>query len=112
MTKGDVFRAIERNIKLVISLVLGFITFGVLNIIFTKRIPIDTTKNYTLAGSKHAAKLADAVTNGLWFPLIYSLLVAMTVYIILKRPKFWFGLIEVNIALVAIFAMIQYHLIF
>ena len=96
----------------IVSLVIGFITFGFLNVIFTKRIPIDTTGNFVSAGSKHTAEFADAVTNGFWFPFIYGTLIAMIAYVLLERPKYWYGIILANIALAMIFGFIQYQMIF
>lgn len=112
MTKSDAFRAIKHHIKSIISLAVGFITFGVANVVFTKRIPIDSTRNFASPGSKHTAMLADAMINGFWFPMIYGILIAMTLYIILKRPKYWFALIEINVALIIIFGLIHYKMIF
>jgi hypothetical protein len=111
MTKNDIFRAIKSNIKSIVSLAVGFITFGVANVAFTKKCPIDSTKNFASPGSKHTAMLVDAMTNGFWFPMIYGLLIAMTLYIILERPKYWFALIEINVALIIIFGLIQYKMI-
>ena len=112
MTKNDIFRAIKSNIKSIVSLAVGFITFGILNVIFTRRIPIDSTKNLVLGDSKRMAVLSDAVTNGFWFPFIYSALLAMITYVLLERPKYWYGVILANIALAMIFAFIQHQMIF
>ena len=91
---------------------IGFITFGFLNVIFTKRIPINSAKALASGRSKRMAMLTDAVTNGFWFPFIYGTLVAMIVYVLLERPKYWYAVILANIALAMIFAFIQYQMIF
>ena len=111
MTKDNVLKVIRHHIKSIVSLVIGFITFGIANVVFTKKYSIDSTKNFVSPGSKHTAMLTDAMTNGLWFPTIYGVLVAMTLYIILERPKYWFALIEINVALIIIFGLIQYKMI-
>lgn len=96
----------------IFSLVIGLITFGFLNVIFTKRIPIDSTKNLVLEDSKRMAVLSDTVTNGFWFPFIYSVLIAMITYVLLERPKYWYGVILANIALAMVFGFVQYQMIF
>lgn len=112
MTRTEVFYSIKRHWMSIFSLVIGFVTFGFLNVIFTKRIPIDTTGNFVSTGSKHTAVLSDAVTNGLWFPFIYGVLIAMIAYVLLERPKYWYGVILANIVLAVIFGFIQYQMIF
>lgn len=112
MTRTEVFYSFKRHWMSVFSLVIRFITFGFLNVIFTKRIPIDTTGNFVSAGSKHTAEFADAITNGFWFSFIYGTLVAMIVYVLLKRPKYWYGVILANIALAMVFCFVQYQMIF
>lgn len=112
MTRTELFDEFKLYWKSVFSLVIGFITFGFLNIIFTKRIPIDSTKTLAPGGSKRMAMLTDAVTNGFWFPFIYSVLIAMITYVLLERPKYWYGVILANIVLAMIFAFIQYQMIF
>lgn len=112
MTQTEVFYSFKRHWMSVFSLVIGFITFGFLNVIFTKRIPIDSAKNLVLGDSKRMAVLSDAVTNGFWFPFIYGTLIAMIVYVLLERPKCWYSVILANIALAMIFGFIQYQMIF
>ena len=112
MTRTEVFDRIKQHWESIFSLVIGFITFGFLNVIFTKRIPIDTTGNFVPAGSKHTAEFADAITNGFWFPFIYGTLIAMIAYVLLERPKYWYSVILANIALAMIFGFIQYQMIF
>ena len=112
MTRTEVFYSIKQHWMSIFSLVIGFITFGFLNVIFTKRIPIDTTGNFVSAGSKHTARFADAMTNGFWFPFIYSVLLAMIAYVLLERPKYWYAVILANIVLATIFGFIQYQMIF
>ena len=112
MTRTEVFDRIKQHWESIFSLVIGFITFGFLNVIFTKRIPIDTTGNFVSAGSKHTAEFADAITNGFWFPFIYGTLIAMIAYVLLERPKYWYSVILANIALAMIFGFIQYQMIF
>lgn len=112
MTRTEVFYSFKRHWMSIFSLVIGFITFGFLNVIFTKRIPIDSTKNLVLGDSKRMAVLSDAVTNGFWFPFIYGTLIAMIVYVLLERPKYWYAVILGNIVLAMIFAFIQYQMIF
>ena len=112
MTRTELFDEFKLYWKSTFSLAIGFITFGFLNVIFTKRIPIDSTKNLVLRDSKRMAILSDAVTNGFWFPFIYSVLLAMITYVLLERPKYWYGVILANIVLVMIFAFIQYQMIF
>ena len=112
MTRTEVFYSIKQHWMPVFSLVIGFITFGFLNVIFSKRIPIDTTGNFVSAGSKHTAEFADAITNGFWFPFIYSVLIAMITYVLLERPKYWYGVILANIVLAMIFSFVQYQMIF
>ena len=112
MTRTELFYIFERHWMSVFSLVIGFITFGFLNVIFTKRIPIGTTGNFVSAGSKHTAEFADAITNGFWFPFIYSTLIAMIAYVLLERPKYWYGVILANIVLATIFGFVQYQMIF
>ena len=112
MTRTEVFDGIKQHWESIFSLVIGFITFGFLNVIFTKRIPIDTTGNFVSAGSKHTAEFADAITNGFWFPFIYGTLIAMIAYVLLERPKYWYGVILANIVLAMVFSFIQYQMIF
>ena len=112
MTQTELFDEFKLHWKSTFSLVIGFVTFGFLNVIFTKRIPIDTTGNFVSTGSKCMAALSDAVTNGFWFPFIYSVLIAMIAYVLLERPKYWYGVILVNIVLAMIFSFIQYQMIF
>ena len=112
MTQTEVFDEFKLHWKSTFSLVIGFITFGFLNVIFTKRIPIDSTKNLVLGDSKRMAVLSDAVTNGFWFPFIYGTLIAMIVYVLLERPKYWYGIILANIALAMVFGFVQYQMIF
>ena len=112
MTRTEVFNEFKLRWKSTFSLVIGFITFGFLNVIFTKRIPIDSTKNLVLGDSKRMAVLSDAVTNGFWFPFIYGTLIAMIVYVLLERPKYWYGIILANIALAMVFGFVQYQMIF
>lgn len=112
MTRTEVFDSIKQHWMSIFSLVIGFITFGFLNVIFTKRIPIDTTRNFVSAGSKHTARFADAMTNGFWFPFIYSTLLAMITYVLLERPKYWYAVILSNIALAMVFGFVQYQMIF
>lgn len=112
MARTGVFDSIKQHWMPVFSLVIGFITFGFLNVIFTKRIPIDTTGNFISAGSKHTARFADAMTNGFWFPFIYGTLIAMIAYVLLERPKYWYAVILGNIALAMVFGFVQYQMIF
>ena len=112
MTRTELFDEFKLHWKSTFSSVIGFITFGILNIIFTKRIPIDTTGNFVSPGSKRTAMWADALTNGFWFPFIYSVLLAMIAYVLLERPKYWYGVILANIVLAMIFGFIQYQMIF
>ena len=112
MTGTEVFNEFKLHWKSTFSLVIGFITFGFLNVIFTKRIPIDTTGNFISAGSKHTARFADAMTNGFWFPFIYGTLIAMIAYVLLERPKYWYAVILGNIALAMVFGFVQYQMIF
>lgn len=112
MTQTEVFYSFKQHWMPIFSLVIGLITFGFLNVIFTKRIPIDSTKNLVLEDSKRMAVLSDTVTNGFWFPFIYSVLIAMIAYALLERPKYWYGIILVNIVLAMIFSFIQYQMIF
>lgn len=112
MTRTELFDEFKSYWESMFSLAIGFITFGFLNVIFTKRIPIDSTKNLVLGDSKRMAILSDAVTNGFWFPFIYSVLLAMVTYVLLERPKYWYGVILANIALTMVFAFIQYQMIF
>ena len=111
MTRTKLFDEFKLHWKSAFSLAIGFIAFGFLNVIFTKRIPIDSTKNFVLGDSKRMAVLSDAVTNGFWFPFIYSVLLAMVTYVLLERPKYWYGVILANIALAMIFGLIQYKMI-
>ena len=112
MTRTEVFDGIKQHWMSIFSLVIGFITFGFLNVIFTKRIPIDTTSHFVSTGSKHTARFADAMTNGFWFPFIYGTLVAMIVYVLLERPKYWYAVILANIAIAMVFGFVQYQMIF
>lgn len=112
MTRTELFDEFKLHWKSTFSLVIGLITFGFLNVIFTKRIPIDSTKNLVLEDSKRMAALSDAVTNGFWFPFIYGVLIAMIAYVLLERPKYWYGVILANIVLAMIFSFIQYQMIF
>lgn len=112
MTRTEVFDIIKQHWMSVFSLVIGFITFGFSNVIFTKRIPIDTTGNFVSAGSKHTARFVDAVTNDFWFPFIYGTLIAMIVYVLLERPKYWYVVILGNVALAMVFGFVQYQMIF
>lgn len=112
MTQTEVFHSIKQHWMSIFSLVIGFITFGFLNVIFTKRIPIDSTKNLVLGDSKHMAVLSDAMANGFWFPFIYGILIAMIVYVLLERPKYWYGVILANIVLAIVFGFVQYQMIF
>ena len=112
MTRTEVFNEFKLQWKSTFSLVIGFITFGFLNVIFTKRIPIDTTGNFISAGSKHTARFANAMTNGFWFPFIYGTLIAMIAYVLLEQPKYWYGVILANIVLAMVFGFVQYQMIF
>ena len=112
MTRTKVFNSIKRHWESTVALVIGFITFGFLNVIFTRRIPIDTTGNFASAGSEHTARFADAMANGFWFPFIYGTLIAMIVYVLLEQPKYWYAVILANIALAMIFGFVQYQMIF
>lgn len=112
MTKAEVFEILRTNWKFLISLVIGCIVFMILSVVFTKYYPIDTTGNFVSAGGKHDAMQADVLMNGVWFPFIYSTLITMTFYTIFKKLKFWFAFIEINVALIAIFGLIQYKMIF